>query len=218
MSDHSPSRLSLTGRAVAAGVDVFGRLGYGVSAPFNQDYIRTYGTIEYLRWLTEAFRITRRLEQRYGPVEGQMIIAMAGLWTGCRWCSIAHMYIANLVLYHREKTLGPIDELEMPRWQDLRDSEILVLLERRLTGRWSTIGEVGRRMYALRIDDVTPESDDDFLLVRTNAMWEWIIECTIMAFDFDPESIPAWGYPARSRKLQARYRAARRASNEVPEE
>ena len=193
---------------------LFSRVGYGIIVPFQEDYVRTYGALDYMRWLMEGFRITTQLEKRFGRVEGQMIISMAGLWTGCRWCSIAHMFISNLILYHEEQELGPIDELELPHWQEKTDTEVLELLDERLTGRWTDMAAVSRRIYALRTGEVEPQDEDDDLLMRTNVMWELLIECTIMAFDFDPESIPAWGYPARKRKLRARYRAARQAAHE----
>jgi hypothetical protein len=74
---------------------------------------------------------------------------------------------------------------------------------------------VARRLYELRMG-APPESDDDFLLLRANVMWEWLIECTIMGFDLEPESIPAWGSVGRNRKLIARYRQARREQSPVP--
>jgi len=210
MNGHRPRKLSLGERLVVRAMNVFSRVGYGISSTFHEDYVRTYGVSEYFKWLGEGFRITKLLEQRFGEVEGQMIISMAGLWTGCRWCSTAHMLIANLTLFAKEGELGPIDELELARWQELRDPEVLERLELRLAGRWAHLRPVARRLYALRTGEVEPDTDDDFLLARANAMWEWLIECTIMGFDMAPEEIPAWGSVARDRKLIARYRQTRR--------
>jgi hypothetical protein len=210
MSPHDhPRRLSLGERLVVGAMNVFSRVGYGIKTTYNEEYIRTYGITEYLKWLGEGFRITKRLEERFGPAEGQMVIAMAGLWSGCRWCSTAHMLIANLTIFDADGTLGPIDELEVHRWQELRDPEVLALLEERLVGRFAAMGPVARRLYELRVAKVEPETDDDYLLMRANAMWEWLIECTIMGIDLPPEEIPAWGPLGRNRKLVARYRRAR---------
>lgn len=211
-----PRKLSLGERLVVRAMDVFSRVGYGITTTFNEEYVRTYGVKEYLKWLGEGFRLTKQLEERYGAVEGQLVISMAGLWTGCRWCSTAHMLIANLTEFHATGELGPIDELEVPKWQELRDPEVLARLEERLVGRWAHMAPVARRLYALRTGQEQPETDDDYLLLRANAMWEWLIECTIMGIDLAPESIPAWGPVARDRKLLARYRQARRERASTP--
>lgn len=202
-------KLSLGQRLTVAAMNLVERLGYHVSTPFHEDYVRTYGAWEYLKWLNEAFRITRMLESRHGKVEAQMIISMAGLWTGCRWCSITHMLIANLELFDANGELGPIDELELPRWQELRDAEVLEQIDRYMVGRWAHMAPLARRMYDLRTGAAKPSTNDDYLLLRTNVMWEWVIECTIVAYDFDPETIPAFGRVARDRSLLERYRQTR---------
>lgn len=212
-----PRKLELRERFVVGAMNVFSRVGYGISSTFHEDYVRTYGVSEYFKWLGEGFRITKLLEQRFGAAEGQMVIAMAGLWTGCRWCSTAHMLIANLTIFHADGTIGPIDELELAKWQELRDPEVMALLQQRLIGRFAPLAPIAQRLYALRIGEVEPESDDDYLLVRANAMWEWLIECTITGIDMEPETIPAWGPLGRDRKLIARYRQARREREAAPE-
>lgn len=211
-----PRKLSLGERFVVKAMNVFSRVGYGISSTFHDDYVRTFGVGEYIKWLGEGFRITKLLEQRWGTVEGQMIISMAGLWTGCRWCSTAHMLIANLTHFRNEGELGPIDELELAQWQELRDPQVLELLERRFVDRWAPLAAVAQRLYALRTGKAQPETDDDYLLVRANTMWEWIIECTITGFDIEPESVPAWGSVGRNRELITRYRQARRDRNTTP--
>jgi hypothetical protein len=212
-----PRKLKLRERFVVRAMDLVSRFGYGVKTTFNEEYIRTYGVSEYFKWLGEGFRLTKVLEQRFGAAEGQMVIAMAGLWTGCRWCSTAHMLIANVTLFHADGTIGPIDELELFKWQELRDPEVMARLEQRLEGRWAPMAPVARRLYALRTGQAEPESDDDFLLVRANTMWEWLIECTIMGIDMEPASVPAWGPLGRDHELIARYRQARRERGATPE-
>jgi len=203
------SKLPLGQRVVVRALDLYIRAAYRVIAPFNEDYVRTFGAWEYVKWMLEAERIRALLERRYGKTETQMLISMAGLLSGCRWCSIQHMLLANLMIFEQTGELGPVDELDLPRWQEMRDAEVLEVLEESLQPRWSHIVPVLRRLYELRAGLAEPSTDDDYLLVRTNVMWEWAIECTITALDFDPASIPPFGPMARDRTLFTRYRNAR---------
>ncbi len=205
-------KLSLTQRAFIAIFGPVTQAMIGFRIPFIEDYVRTYGITEFVKWSNEGVRLIRELQKRYGEAEGHMLVSISALWCGCRWCSVAHMYIGNLTLFKREGALGPFDELELPNVQEMNDDQVLEVLDRHLVERWAALAPLARRMYRLRTGEALPKDDTDDLLVRTNAMWEWIIECTIMAFDYDPETIPAWDGFGRSHKLKARYREARRMS------
>lgn len=211
-------RLSLGQRAFVKVFVFLTKLQTGFEIPFSEDYVRTYGIVDFLKWVSESVRVIKELEKRWGKHEAQMIVSMASMWTGCRWCSIGHMFMANLSVFKDTGELGPIDELDMPSLQELDDPETLVELEGRLTGRWAHLAPIARRLFALRTGEVTPENEDDDLLLRTDLMWEWVIECTIMAFDWAPESIPAWSPEGKDAKLVERYREARRlAKQALPE-
>lgn len=203
-------KLSLGQRAFVKTFTFLTRLQTGAEIPFSEDYVRTYGIWEFLKWVSESVRVIKELEKRFGKHEAQMLVAIASMWTGCRWCSIGHMFIANLSIYKDLGELGPIDELDMPAMQELTDPETVVELEQRLVGRWQHLGPIAHRLYELRMGQDAPKTSDDALLLRTHLMWEWVIECTIMALDLEPESIPAWSPEGKDKALVERYREARR--------
>ena len=152
----------------------------------------------------------------------QLQVALSNVDSGevvvCRWCSIGHMFMANLAVYKDLGELGPIDELDMPALQELSDPETVAELERRLVGRWSHLAPIARRLFELRTGEAAPEDEGDDLLLRTDLMWEWVIECTIMAFDFPPETIPAWSPEGKDSALVERYREARRLAKRALED
>lgn len=183
----------------------------GFSDPFAEEHIRMEGVRGFLRWARASFELLGQLNKRFGVVEAQLIIAFAALWTGCRWCSIGHVFSANLELFKRENALGPLDERSIPELQLMRDEELLELLQQRFAGaRWDEIRRVMVRQYMLRTGQVEEESRDDVLLQTTNIIWEWVVECSIMAMDVDPATIPPQTPNGKDRKLRAAYEAARR--------
>lgn len=189
----------------------FTNMFVGFSDPFAAEHIRMEGVGGFLRWAKASFELLDQLTKRFGVVEAQLIIAFAAMWTGCRWCSIGHVLTANLELFKREDALGPLDELTIPDLQLMRDEELLALLQQRFSGpRWEELRRVMVRQYLLRSGQVEEESRDDQLLQTTNIIWEWVVECSIMAMDIDPASIPPQAPIGKNRKLRARYYAARK--------
>lgn len=189
----------------------FTNMFVGFSDPFAEEHIRMEGVRGFLRWAKASFELLDQLNERFGVVEAQLVIGFAAMWTGCRWCSIGHVYSANLELFKREAALGPLDERSIPELQMLRDEELLALLQQRFAGpRWEELRRLMMRQYLLRTGQVQEESRDDELLQATNIIWEWVVECSIMAMDIDPEVIPPQTPIGKDRKLRADYAQARR--------
>lgn len=189
----------------------FTNMFVGFSDPFAAEHIRMEGVRGFLRWAKASFELLDQLNKRFGVVEAQLVIGFAAMWTGCRWCSIGHVYSANLELFKREATLGPLDERSIPELQMLRDEELLALLQQRFAGpRWEELRRLMMRQYLLRTGQVQEESRDDELLQTTNIIWEWVVECSIMAMDIDPDAIPPQTPIGKDRKLRADYAEARR--------
>lgn len=154
--------------------------------------------------------VLKLLEQRWGPIEAQLVIGFSAVWSGCRWCGVGHMYAANLELLKREGELGPLDEQEIPGLQNKTDGEVLELLLERFAGpRWQEMNRVLHRQYLLRAGRVEEETRDDQLLQMANLMWEWFNECSITVMDIDPLAIPSQSFVGKDRKLLQRYREAR---------
>ncbi|MEM7159656.1 MAG: hypothetical protein AAF799_42845 [Myxococcota bacterium] len=180
---------------------------------FAEEFVRTYGVGEFVRWSKKVFEILQRLEKRFGPAEAQMLIALAAFWGGCRWCAVGHMFTGNLELFDREGELGPLDERQIPRLQVMKDAEALEQLMALYDGtRWSELNGAIRRQYELRSGQHEPENADDLLVEETNVMWEWVNECTITAIDIDPEVVPPQSAIGKKHELCRRYRRARESS------
>jgi len=205
------SSLTVGQRAFVWGWRRFSTGFVGFPDPFVAEHVRMYGVRGYLSWAKSAFAMMDMLAKRFGPVDSQMIIAFAAMWTGCRWCSIGHTLSGNLELFKREGELGPLDELSIPELQMMRDPEVLALLLRRFSGpRWEQLNQLILRQYLLRSGQVEEESRDDELLQLANLIWEWVVECSITAMDIDPTTIPPQTPIGKDRKLLARYYEARK--------
>ncbi|MCA9656270.1 MAG: hypothetical protein H6712_08405 [Myxococcales bacterium] len=189
-------------------------MAVGFPDPFVADHVRTEGVRGYLAWAKSAFAMIEMLEKRWGPIEAQLILGLAALWSGCRWCGVGHLLSANLELFKREGELGPIDERQIPELQLMRDEEVLEVLRKQLSGpRWEQMRRIMDRQYLLHSGQATEESRDDELLQTANVIWSWVIECSITAMDTDPATIPPQTPIGKERKLLARYREARAAQD-----
>ncbi len=205
------SRLTVGQRAFVWAFRRFTYAFVGFPDLFVEEHVRMYGVRGYLSWTKSAFAMMTMLEKRFGPIESQLILAFAAMWTGCRWCSIGHTLTSNLELFKREGELGPLDELSIPELQQLHDPEILALLLQRFSGpRWERLNRLILRQYLLRGGQVEEESRDDELLQLANLIWEWVVECSITVMDIDPTKIPPQTPIGKDRKLLARYYEARK--------
>lgn len=175
-----------------------------------EEYVRTFGVREFLRWAKTTFEVVQMLEKRWGPAEAQMLASFAALWSGCRWCSVGHLLTGNLELFKGTGELGPLDERRVVDLQRQRDPEVLeILLECYSGSRWKEMSAMIHRQYQLRSGKVEEETSDDQLLQMTNYMWEWINECSITLMDIDPLTIPPQSPIGKDKKLLQRYREAR---------
>ncbi len=190
--------------------DTAARVTMGAGNPFGEEIVRTFGIREFMRGAGMMQEVMNLLDKRWGPMEAQIIIGFAGLWSGCRWCGVGHIYAANLELFKREGELLPIDEREIPGLQEKTDDEVVAFMEERFVGdRWEKLAKLLRQQYLLRSGQVEEETRDDQLLQMTNMAWQWLNECTITAMDHDPLAIPPQSPLGKDRKLLERYRDAR---------
>ncbi|MCA9707311.1 MAG: hypothetical protein KDK70_15770 [Myxococcales bacterium] len=207
MSEH---RLTLGQRIFVGLYRTMTSVMVGYRDPFVADYVKTYGIGEFMSWAKASYAMHKMLKERWGPVEAQFVVAFAALWSGCRWCGVGHLLAGNLELYKREGELGPVDERWVPKLQMMRDVEVLQELLGHLDDpRWERMARLVERQYLLHAGLVEEESRDDELLQTANTMWEWVVECTITAMDFEPGAIPAPTPLGKDRKLVQRYRDAR---------
>ncbi len=177
---------------------------------FAEDWVRTFGVREFLRWSKVTFEVLQLLEKRWGKAEAQMIISFAALWCGCRWCAVGHLYTGNLELFKATGELGPLDERRVAELQFQRDDEVLeVMLEAFSGPRWKEMNTLIHRQFLLRSGQAEEETTDDELLQMANYMWEWVNECSIMSMDIDPLTIPPQSPIGKEPSVIERYRNAR---------
>lgn len=183
----------------------------GTPVPFMEEFLYTHTFGEFLHWAKVSWEVMTLVEKRWGRIEGQLIIGMASLWSGCRFCGVGHFLSHNLELFKLEGVLGPVDERKILQLQMMTDDEVLEELLKGFSGpRWEAIAPVIKRQYLLRSGQVEEESRDDRLLQLTNHMWEWYNECTITVMDIDPTEVaPQAPGHAKDKKLIQRYREAR---------
>ncbi len=203
-------KLTLGQRAFLLVWEPFVAMGVGSKNPLMKEVVLTFGVREYLKRVQMMYEVLKLLEKRWGTLEAQIIIAFAGLWSGCRWCSVGHVYAANLELFKRDGVLLPIDEREVPDLQLSTDEEVIALVEDRFTDpRWDTIRDVLHQQYILRSGQVEEANRDDQLLQMANYMWEWFNECSITVMDMDPAAIPPQSFIGKDHALIKRYHEAR---------
>lgn len=203
-------KLSLGQRAFVAVWERMVAMSVGSPNPLMKEVVLTYGVREYLKRVKMMYEVLTLLEKRWGPLEAQIIIAFAGLWSGCRWCSVGHVYAANLELYKRDGELLPIDEREVAEIQLKTDKEVLELMHERFSAeRWDAMRALLHQQYMLRAGQVEEETRDDQLLQMANYMWEWFNECSITVMDMDPTTIPPQSFLGKDKPLIVRYHEAR---------
>lgn len=186
---------------VAAGYDM---------GPIQEEMVRLHGVRGAVRLMKMGAEITDRLTRAFGEATAQLLIGIAAMWNGCRYCVIGH-YSANLFLYRDQKVLGPLDEDELIDLMRLTDDESLEVLRQRFAGpEHARVWHLLERMFQLRFRDLDPSEPDDTLLKATVAYWEWLNECTIvLGIDAVPGKVPAIGFMRPNDDFLADYARAR---------
>jgi len=207
--------LSLWESLAAHLLKLFNRVQFGDSfGPIMEAYLDIHGVRGFMAYAKLYDAIVNELAEVFGgPFEAQVIVAMAGFFNGCRFCTIGHLKAANLILYRDEERLSPIDEFYMVDLMYKTDEEVLEQLLAWMDGqeRFERLSEALVGLYRMRFGDVEPSTDEEFLLVSAVAMWEWTNECTInMGADSTYENQVASGFSAGA-SLKRAYFGAREA-------
>lgn len=181
----------------------------------NEEFVRTYGVGELLKYGKTMGDTLSFLAERYGESEAQHIAGFSGMMNGCRFCGVGHNLTANVMIFQRTGELFPIDELEIPELQKTTDTNIMRLFQDRLSGtRWADLLRHLERMNQLRIGASRTDSDDDLYLGTALDLWIWNNECTIeVGLDIDATDVPSFATFNRNRPLYDRYRKARASAD-----
>lgn len=197
--------LSLGERLGATAILWVSRITFGYWPAFTQELVRTYGMDGVKQWGEAVEGALEGLNSRFGEEAAQLLIGLAAVWNACSYCTIGHLYALNVLYFRRTGRLFPIDEREVPGWYVLTDEALIDRVARRLDDEeHAHLLPLVRRQFQLRTaGPEVAESEDDQAIVRANAAWDLVNECTIMivAEDIPPLHPGA----ARARGVQKAY-------------
>lgn len=211
--------LSLFDRGVARFIRALTRAstGYDIGELANE-LIRTHGPWKVWEHLGACAKINKALAQRYGEYNGQLVLALAGVLDGCRYCSIGHLYSANVALFRDKGVLGPIDEQGMLDYLRMTDPQILEYMTDLLADEeYAESRELLSRMWRLHQQEAEVRDDDDRLLRAALDVWTWAHECSIiLGVEAKPGGVAPLGLMRPSASLLERYEQARKESRDAP--
>ncbi len=197
--------LSLGERVGATAILWISRITFGYFPAFTRELVHTYGLQGVKQWGEAVEGAVGALTERFGDETAQLLIALAAVWNACSYCTIGHLYALNVLYFRRTGRLFPIDEREVPRWYTVSDEALIErIVERLQTDEFEHLIPLVRRQFEIRTaGPEIAESDDDRAIVRANAAWDLVNECTIM---IDTDDIPPL-HPgaARARGVQKAY-------------
>lgn len=216
----SRARLRLHERLALRGIDLLGTLSGAFRVPFLEAVVAQYGLRGAFARLGKVEQIVAALEAELGDSDSHFVVGFASLYNGCEFCSLGHIYAANLLYFRATGRLHPLDELEIR--DHLRvdsDRELLdfslgrlaapehaplaALLERQ--HRLKT-GELPHPALGTAPADAPTERRDDLLAMAISA-YDWLNHCSIRG---DDNEIVSLVIPLhRDRALRRRYAAAR---------
>jgi hypothetical protein len=204
VSRSAPYRLAV--RLVARASEVVSRWQRGYAVPFGAEMIMTMGFRGVARAGKQLDESANTIVRIFGERDGQLLMGMAAMWNGCTFCSVGHVYAANLYHFRERGELLPLDEREVTRLQRQRDSEVVDELRRRLADSLPRTWTLLSRQFDLKSGNAAGTSDDDDGLRLALSAWDWLNDCTITA---DLAEVPPLCVLAKDKALIQRYRAAR---------
>lgn len=200
-----PPRLTYAERMGAQSLSWLIRITQGYWPAFIRELVRTYGLAGMKQFGEVMERAVGGLSARFGDETGQVLIGMSAVWNGCAYCTIGHLYAANVLYFRRTGRLFPIDEREVPRWHAMTDERLEALtLERLAADEFDDLRRLLRRQFTLRREGPSAiADDDDKLIVDINAAWEIVNECSIIIES--TKVPPLHPVAARARGVQRAY-------------
>lgn len=203
-------RLNLVERAILK-VMVAGQTAqFGFAHPFMENIVRTSGIRGSLAFMRDIGSVVGQIEKHFGPLVGNLIMGFSGMWNGCPYCGVGHIYALNIVYFKMTGLLYPISErdvvdlLDMPYEESMAHARA-VLASDELVEHYRVVD----RLFQLYTGD-TPKTAEDKILNAALGAWGWLNECSIpITYDMAVEDIPAI-IPEKDKKgVVDRYRAAR---------
>ena len=179
----------------------------GYNPVWSSEIFATYSFRQAFRYTSRIFKVLGKMDKEFGEVATQFLAAMSATWNGCSYCSVGHLYAANLIYFKETGKLLPVSEASVPALRRLRDSDLRDTLNTLLdVPGLESLRHLVARHGELRFDGVVPENDRDRLMVACHASWDWLNECTIV---FDQGHVPPLNAIGRQKALLAAYHDAR---------
>lgn len=201
----APPRLTLAERVGAQSISWLVRITQGYWPAFTRELVRTYGLDGMRQWGEVVETTAKGLTERFGDENAQVVIGMSAVWNGCAYCTVGHLYAANILYFRRTGRLFPIDEREVPRWHTLTDERLEAsTLERLADDEFKDLHRILSRQFQLRREGpAAVEDDDDRLIIGANAAWDLVNECSILVES--GHIPPLHSAAARARGVQRAY-------------
>lgn len=179
--------------------------GYAIA--FDEELVRQHGIMGFMKWGRSTEAALESLFDAFGDRHTHLLAAFASMWNGCDYCTFGHLLALNLYVYRDTGTFFPIDEAETGSLLRMRDGEVLAELEKRLTAQYPEMVRLVKRQHELRHTDGAARGDEDRLILRSVALYEWINECSITV----DAPAPPLGRIAMNQDVRRRYAEARAA-------
>lgn len=186
---------------------------FGFAHPFMENIVRTSGVRGSLAFMRDIGKTVGAIEKHFGPLVGNLVMGFSGLWNGCPYCGVGHIYALNIVYFKMTGLLYPISERDVVDLQNMPYEESMAYARNVLSASDELVEHyrVVERLFQLYTGE-TPKSEEDKILSAALGAWGWLNECSIpITYDMQIEEIPAI-IPEKDRKGTIhRYRAARDA-------
>lgn len=177
--------------------------GYSVS--FDEEIVRQHGLAGLYRFGRATSQTFTELQAKFGVEAANLLGGFSSFFNGCEYCAWGHIYALALLYFERTGKLYPIDETETRELMMRPDSEVLAELKRRLEAVEPEHARLLLRQYELRKAEGPITGDEDKLLVRSIALYEWVNECSIISEAPAPPMNPI----AKKKDLMAKYNELR---------
>ncbi|GEM_PF-752346 len=184
-------------------------LGYAVS--FDEEIMRQHGVTGFFKFARATSQGYADLEKKFGNELAHLLAAFSSFFNGCDYCAWGHLYATNLIYFDRTDQLYPIDETEVRDLMMMRDREVLAELERRLGTVAPEHFRLLKRQQEVRFAEGPSNGEEDRLLVRSIALYEWVNECSIVS----ESPAPPLDVVAKKHDLIARYNARRQPERDA---
>ncbi len=177
--------------------------GYSVS--FDEEIVRQHGLKGLMRFGRATSEAFNAMQKTFGVETSNLLAGFSSFFNGCEYCAWGHIYALALLYFERTGKLYPIDETETRELMMRPDTEVLAELKQRLEAVEPEHARLLLRQYELRKMEGPITGDEDRLLVRSIALYEWVNECSIVSEAPAPPMNPI----AKKKDLMAKYNEAR---------